>query len=130
MAGNLKEEPTHASEASSRQQIVFASVVGMFGVMVCAVLIALSVILKGLPQVARVAMILWGIAVLIADTLVAANLDRKAGSFECAHCHHRFTPALGAYLKAIHGRASRRLVCPACGRRGRCAHRLTKSGKL
>jgi hypothetical protein len=130
MTPNPDESPKDAAErAAGRKQLILAWALGMGGVMVCAVLAALAAILNGLPPAARIAMILWGIAALIANVLVAANLNRKTGSFECPHCRHRFTPTLGVYLKAIHGLTSRRLVCPVCGARGRCVHRLTKSGK-
>lgn len=114
-----------AERADGQRQLIVAWAVGMGATALCVVLIAMPQALA-LAASIKIGLALAGIGVLLAGVFAASEIDRRVGSFECPACRHHFTPARGAYLKAIHGLTSRRLVCPACGKRGRCAHRLTQ----
>jgi hypothetical protein len=126
MEANPNESRQAAAErAAGRQQLILASAVKMGSAAVCAVLVVLPQVLASAAPI-KMALALAGVAAFLAGSLAAAEIDRRVGCFECPACHHRFTPNRGAYLKAVYGRTNRRLVCPACGTRGRCVHRLTK----
>ncbi|WP_455129605.1 hypothetical protein [Pseudoramibacter alactolyticus] len=126
MEANPNEsQQTAVERAAGRRQLILASAIGMGATAVCAVLVVMPQALA-LAAPIKMALALAGVTAYLAGSLAAAEIDRRVGCFECPVCHHRFTPTRGAYLKAVYGLTSRRLVCPVCGRRSRCAHRLTK----
>lgn len=44
------------------------------------------------------------------------HIERNAGFYECAHCHHKYIPTYSAVLWAMHAGRTRYLKCPKCGK--------------
>lgn len=74
----------------------------------------------------RLGLIAAAVVTAVIGIGAAAELDRKAGQFECPYCKALFVPDMGAYVKGDHTLTRRRLTCPVCGRRGMCRHRVVR----
>ncbi|MCD7872420.1 MAG: hypothetical protein LUG21_03805 [Clostridiales bacterium] len=79
-----------------------------------------------MPTIARIAVLIFAIVTAVLGIGAAAQLEVKAGYYECPHCKKLFVPTIGEYLKGYHTLTKRRLTCPECGKRGMCKHRIVK----
>ena len=56
----------------------------------------------------------------------AAELEVKAGYYECPHCKALFVPTMSEYVKGYHTLTKRRLTCHECGKTSMCKHRIVR----
>ena len=45
------------------------------------------------------------------------KIEQKAGYYKCAECGHRYVPTFKSVLMAPHMGMTRKMTCPACGKR-------------
>lgn len=81
--------------------------------------------LAQIPDMARIALIVIAVVIMVAGIGVAAVLDMDAGVYECPHCGERFVPSFKAYLMGAHSITRRHLKCPHCGKSSFCRRRLS-----
>lgn len=91
---------------------------------VCSLVVIASYI--EMPTIARIALIVFAVVTAVAGIGVAAQLEVKAGYYECPHCKALFVPTMGEYVKGYHTFTKRRLTCPECGKTGMCKHRIVR----
>lgn len=53
----------------------------------------------------------------IASILMALEIERTAGWYECGKCGHRYIPGRKAILLSAHIGSTRYLRCPECGKK-------------
>ncbi|MBQ3491304.1 MAG: helix-turn-helix transcriptional regulator [Oscillospiraceae bacterium] len=54
------------------------------------------------------------------------KIEQKAGYYKCAECGHRYVPTFKSVLMAPHMGMTRKMTCPACGKRSWQKKVLTK----
>ncbi len=112
------------NEENKRRMVLSVICGGITIVAVCA-LIAIAAYMP-LPTAARIALIVFALAVAAAGVGAACMLDVKAGYFECPNCHASFVPTMAEYVKGVHTITKRRLTCPECGKTAMCRHRIVR----
>ena len=94
-------------------------------VVAVAALVALASFLT-IPVPARILLLLLAVLTGVTGIFVAAQLEWRAGYYECPHCKAQFVPSMRDYVKGYHTLTRRRLTCPHCGRTGMCRHRIVR----
>ena len=94
-------------------------------VVAVAALVALASFLT-IPVPARILLLLLAVLTGVTGIFVAAQLEWRAGYYECSHCKAQFVPSMRDYVKGYHTLTRRRLTCPHCGRTGMCRHRIVR----
>lgn len=110
--------------AESKKKIILGAIVCFITILAACTLIVVSGLLE-METWARIVLIVIALVVMVCGIGVAAVLEMGAGTFECRHCHTRFTPTAGAYLAGAHSLTTRWLKCPECGKKSFCKKRLT-----
>ena len=94
-------------------------------VVAVAALVALASFLT-IPVPARILLLLLAVLTGVTGIFVAAQLEWRAGYYECPRCKAQFVPSMRDYVKGYHTLTRRRLTCPHCGRTGMCRHRIVR----
>lgn len=79
-----------------------------------------------MPVIVRILLIVFALATAVAGIGAAARLEVKAGYYECPHCKALFVPTMSEYVKGYHTLTKRKLICPECGKKSMCRHRVIK----
>jgi len=97
---------------------------------ICFIILDLGLILIAglldIPTVARIAIIIAAVILLVVGLTGLIILDCHIGYFECPHCHERFIPKMSSYIFGIHTMTKRRLKCPKCGKKSWCCKRIAR----
>ncbi len=93
-------------------------------VAVCALVVIAAAI--AMPTAARIALLALAAVVAAGGVGAAAVTEVSAGAFECPRCHALFVPTMREYVRGDHDFRRHRLICPSCGARSLCRHRVTK----
>ena len=109
----------------NRRRMALSVVTGAITVVAVCALVTIAALVE-LPAAARVAVIVFTLAVGAAGIAAAVVLDSSAGYFECPYCKELFVPGMKEYVKSYHTLTKRRLTCPKCGKTGMCRHRITR----
>ena len=109
----------------NRRRMALSVVTGAITVVAVCALVTIAALVD-LPAAARVAVIVFTLAVGAAGIAAATVLDSSAGYFECPYCRELFVPGMKEYVKSYHTLTKRRLTCPKCGKTGMCRHRITR----
>ncbi len=66
----------------------------------------------------------WKIAIIVVAVLIflvgvhfCLLIEKDAGYYECAHCHHKHIPTYQQILFSMHCGRTRYIKCPKCGKR-------------
>lgn len=109
----------------NKKRMVLSIICGVITIIaVCSLVVIASYI--EMPTIARIAIIAFSIITAAVGIGVAAQLEIKAGYYECPHCKALFVPTMGEYVKGYHTITKRRLICPECGKTGMCKHRVVR----
>lgn len=74
----------------------------------------------------RIVLIAFAIVMIFAVAFIAVWIEKKAGYYECQHCHHRYVPTYWQANLAMHTGRTRYMKCPECGKRSWQKKVLTK----
>ncbi len=106
-------------EQKDRQLLRMEIVMMIVSVLFLTAMLAVGIVLMKLEQPKWIFFLLFGIG--LAQFLVCAQfavrIEQTAGFYECAECGHRYVPSFAAVAFAMHVNRTRRMKCPACGRR-------------
>lgn len=109
----------------NKKRIVLSIICGVITIIaVCSLVIIAAYI--AMPAIARIAVILFAVAVAAAGIGAAAVLEVNAGYYACPYCGALFVPTMGEYVKGYHTITKRRLTCHECGKTGMCRHRIVR----
>lgn len=111
-------------KAENKKKITLSVAVAVLTI-VSGVAMILVAGLTELPVAVRIMLGVLAAVEIMGGIAVAAVLDMEAGTFECRHCGHRFVPTAKAYIMGPHSITTRKLTCPACGKKSYCKRRLT-----
>ena len=95
-----------------KAETVFTSVIVIFFIAII-MLIALCI-----PGTAAFFIIFAvSLVLLIVSVLMALEIERTAGWYECGECGHKYIPERKAMLLTAHIGRTRHLRCPKCGKK-------------
>ena len=117
---NLIEE-----NRENKNRMLYSVLCGGVTVVAVSALVALASFLT-IPVPARILLLLLAVLTGVTGIFVAAQLEWRAGCYECPHCKAQFVPSMRDYVKGYHTLTRRRLTCPHCGRTGMCRHRIVR----
>ena len=117
---NLIEE-----NRENKNRMLYSVLCGGVTVVAVSALVALASFLT-IPIPARILLLLLAVLTGVTGIFVAAQLEWRAGCYECPHCKAQFVPSMRDYVKGYHTLTRRRLTCPHCGRTGMCRHRIVR----
>ena len=113
-------------EREENKKKIFACIISVVATLLSSITLIMVAGLFEMEVWQRVMLISIACITIACGIFVACILESSAGYFECQHCKARFVPALGAYIKGVHGITWRRLKCPECGKVSNCKKRLSK----
>lgn len=101
-------------EKTNKSFLQMELVIGFVCTIAFAVLIfAVGYAVESMPW--KVAVILTACALFLIGIYFCLKIEREAGYYECAKCHHRYVPEMGAVVFAMHAGRTRYMKCPHCG---------------
>lgn len=108
----MKRQEEKTNKSFLRMELV----IGFVCTIVFALLIfAVGYAVESMPW--KVAIILAACILLLVGIYFCLKIEREAGYYECAKCHHRYVPEMGAVVFAMHAGRTRYMKCPHCGER-------------
>lgn len=112
-------EIVRQKEEKDRKLLRSEVVIGVLSTLFLFVTVALAVVLKTTGAPTWVFFLLCGVgfAVFLAGALFAVKIEQVAGYYECAECGHRYVPTFAAVNLAPHMGRTRKMKCPACGKK-------------
>ena len=110
-------EMVKEKERSDKHLLTLEWVIGIFSclVLLMAVIIALVVPIE--QEWVKVAIIIAGTVLCIIGCCFAVRIEQVAGYYECKECGHRYVPTYKAVNLSMHMGRTRRMKCPACGKK-------------
>ena len=91
----------------------------VIGFIVSANLLVLVLVssLTILPTWLRICLIVFGFTQFIIGITFSIAIEKDAGFYECAHCHHKYIPTYNSVLWSLHVNRTRYMKCPKCGKK-------------
>ncbi len=108
----LKKREEVSNKALLDMEVVIGVVgtVSFLGFILLAGLADMSNLLRGIS-------IGVGCCIFAVTMYYALKIEREAGYYECADCHHRYVPDMRVVVMAPHMGRTRKMRCPKCGNR-------------
>ena len=109
-------EMTRAKEESDKRLLRVEVVIGL----VCIFIMFALTIIASLIQMQvwlRIVLIIVGMLPLLTATPFMLKIEQVAGYYECRNCGHRYIPSYKAINMAPHYGRTRKMRCPACGKK-------------
>lgn len=69
------------------------------------------------PEIWRILIVVGSLLLSLPLILFAILIEKDAGFYECAHCHHKYIPTWKAVLWSPHMGRTRKMKCPKCGKK-------------
>jgi len=70
-----------------------------------------------IPEIWRILIVVGSLLLSLPLILFAILIEKDAGFYECAHCHHKYIPTWKAVLWSPHMGRTRKMKCPKCGKK-------------
>ena len=115
LENNLLEMVKQKEEADKR----LLSLEMFIGITATVVLFALIFLAAFLEMEAwlKVSLIVFGFVLFLAGCFYALRIEQVAGYYACKECGHRYVPTYKAVNMAPHLGRTRKMRCPACGKK-------------
>ena len=111
--------------AENKKRMALSVICGIITIIAVCSLIVIAAYID-IPTTARIAVIIFAVVTAVLGIWAAAQLEVKAGYYECPNCKALFVPTMGEYVKGYHTLTKRKLTCPECGKRVMCKHRIVR----
>lgn len=109
-------EMVKEKENSDKQMLKLEWVIGIFSVVVLFVPIIIGAYLP-VEAWKKTLIVLSGFLPAIIGFCFALKIEQVAGYYECKECGHRYVPTFKAVNLAPHMGRTRKMKCPACGKK-------------
>lgn len=109
----------------NKERMTLSIICGIVTVIAVCSLVVIAAYIE-MPVIVRILLIVFALATAVAGIGAAARLEAKAGYYECPHCKALFVPTMSEYVKGYHTLTKRKLICPECGKKSMCRHRVIK----
>ncbi len=63
----------------------------------------------------RIVLIVFGSVSFVVGLYFTLKIEKDAGFYECANCHHKYIPSYNSVLWSMHIGRTRYMKCPKCG---------------
>lgn len=103
-------------QRATRRLLFLEIVVGYMSIVTFIALIFIGANLIN-PLAWKIVVISMGFIHFIIGTSIAISIERNAGFYQCAHCHHRYIPSFKSFFFSMHIGRTRYLKCPNCKKR-------------
>ena len=107
---------TKQKEKTDRQLLTLEVLIGVFATIILLGFVFAAALIS-MPPWARVLLILVGFALGITGFAFALKIEQTAGYYECNCCGHKYVPTMRAVTMAPHMGRTRKMTCPACGKK-------------
>lgn len=111
--------------AENKKRMALSVICGIITIIAVCSLIVIAAYID-IPTAARIAVIIFAVVTAVLGIGASAQLEVKAGYYECPNCKALFVPTMGEYVKGYHTLTKRKLTCPECGKRVMCKHRIVR----
>ena len=109
-------EMVKEKEAADKRLLTLEVVIGVLSIIVLLVPIILAAYLQ-IAEWKRVLLIFAGLIPCVVGFCFAMKIEQVAGYYECQECGHRYVPTYKAMSFAPHMGRTRKMTCPACGKK-------------
>lgn len=109
-------EMVKEKEQADKRLLTLEWVIGILSIIVLLVPIILAAYLP-IAEWKRVVLIFAGMIPCVVGFCFAMRIEQVAGYYECKECGHRYVPTYKAMSFAPHMGRTRKMVCPACGKK-------------
>lgn len=109
-------EVVRAKEEADKRLLTMEIVVGALSTLILLGLVLTASYVQ-MPDWMRVTLIAGGLIPFSIGMFFCLKAEQTAGYYRCAHCGHRYVPAFGSVLWAMHVNRTRYMRCPECGRK-------------
>ncbi|MBQ3063564.1 MAG: helix-turn-helix transcriptional regulator [Clostridia bacterium] len=113
-------EMSKQKEQADRQLLSLEVLIGILS----TVILLGGTLIGGLiemPTWTRIVIIAAGFVLGITGFFFALKIEQTAGYYECKCCGHKYVPSIKAVTMAPHMGRTRKMTCPACGKK--CWHK-------
>ena len=104
-------------ERQTKLLLLMEVIIGVISTLSFLVMIMLSAYLE-MPDFVRIGLIAYAILQFAVGIYTALMLERVAGYYKCPHCGNKYVPDWRSFAFSMHINRTRRLKCPACGKKG------------
>ena len=112
-------------ELADRRLLKAEVVIGITATVILFALIAVAALVE-MEAWLRISLIVLGFVLFLAGCFYAVRIEQVAGYYECKICKHRYVPTYRAVNMAPHMGRTRKMKCPACGKKSWQKKVLTK----
>ena len=109
-------EMTRAKEEADKRLLRVEVVIGLVCIFIMFALTIIASLIK-MQDWLRIVLIIVGMLPLLTATPFMLKIEQVAGYYECRNCGHRYVPSYKAINKAPHYGRTRKMRCPACGKK-------------
>ena len=105
-----------SQQRANKTMLNFEILIGYF----CSILFLVLIFTASYVEMStllRVVLIVVGLINFIIGVSVCLYIEKDAGFYECAHCHHKHVPTFSQILWSMHFGRTRHMKCPKCGKR-------------
>ena len=105
-----------SQQRANKTMLNFEILIGYF----CSILFLVLIFTASYVEMStllRVVLIVVGLINFIIGVSVCLCIEKDAGFYECAHCHHKHVPTFSQILWSMHFGRTRHMKCPKCGKR-------------
>ena len=109
-------EMSKQKEQADRQLLSLEVLIGILS----TVILLGGTLIGGLiemPTWTRIVIIAAGFVLGITGFFFALKIEQTAGYYECKCCGHKYVPSIKAVTMAPHMGRTRKMTCPACGKK-------------
>ena len=109
-------EMTRAKEEADKRLLRVEVVIGLVCIFIMFALIIIASLIQ-MQDWLRIVLIIVGMLPLLTATPFMLKIEQVAGYYECRNCGHRYVPSYKAINMAPHYGRTRKMTCPACGKK-------------
>ncbi len=110
-------EMVKEKEEKDRQLLTLELVIGIFSLIILFTPIFIAAFAPIAQTWVRTVILFSGWIPAIIGFAFAMKIEQAAGYYECKACGHRYVPTYKAVNRAPHMGRTRKMLCPACGKK-------------
>ena len=110
-------EMVKEKEEKDRQLLTLELVIGIFSLIILFTPIFIAAFAPIAQTWVRIVILFSGFIPAVVGFAFTLKIEQVAGYYECKACGHRYVPTYKAVNRAPHMGRTRKMLCPACGKK-------------
>ena len=110
---NLKEL-TSVETAQNKKFFLYENVIGYISTITFLFLTFIASFVEELPLWTKIALIVFGVVLMLVGCSFCIKIETEAGKYECAKCGYRYVPKYSSVYFSQHFGRTRKMTCPKC----------------